>query len=528
MSSLTEPDLRIGIDVGGTNTDAVVLDGSTTPIAITKVATTPDVTTGIQRALAEILATSAVDTRRVGRVMVGTTHATNAVLQRRGLLRVAAVRIGAPASTAVRPLFGWPEDLRRYVSAGTCVVRGGVELDGGDSVPFDAEALARFCGEVADTAESIAITSMFAPVSARHEQLAHEVVLRELGDIPVSLSHEVGTLGLLQRENATVLNSALGRIATTIIAAVEAALEAHGLGHAVPYFAQNDGTLMSLDHTERTPVLTIGSGPANSLRGAAFLSGVSDGLVIDVGGTSTDVGALVQTFPRESTAGVEVGGVATNFPMPDLISFAMGGGTVIHGPGGADAAVAVGPRSVGHEIGRRALVFGGDVPTLSDAAVAAGRAEMGGRQPPADAEPLLRAALVWADEQAAEAVDRIKTARGDAPLVAVGGGSVVLPAALPGVTEIIRPDHFDVANAIGAAIGTVSGQVDHIVEVGHGPDARARAIESVSRSAIDQAVAAGADPAAVEIVALEEIPLSYLREPASRYRVKAAGPLARI
>ncbi|RCV55365.1 hydantoinase/oxoprolinase N-terminal domain-containing protein [Marinitenerispora sediminis] len=523
---MTSADLRIGIDVGGTNTDAVVLDGSKEPVARTKVPTTLDITGGINHALREVLSAPAVRAERIGHVMVGTTHATNAVLQRRGLRRVAAIRIGAPSSTCIRPMFGWPDDLHRVISAGGRIVAGGMELDGGEIVPFDADAVARFCGEVAGTAEAVAVTSVFAPVSPAHEQLAAEVIQRELGDIPISLSHEVGSLGLLERENATILNAALGRVAANIIEAIEEALDAHDLGHAVPFFAQNDGTLMSLAFTERTPVLTIGSGPANSLRGAAFLSGQENALVADVGGTSTDIGALMTSFPRESAFGVEVGGVRTNFRMPDLVSIAIGGGTVVRE--GDRGAALVGPDSVGYQLDRDALVFGGDVATLSDAAVAAGRAEMGGAPPPAHAGDLLGAALAEADRQMADAIDRIKVTRGDLPLIAVGGGSVLIPDRVPGVTEVIRPAHYDVANAIGAAIGTVSGQIDRIYAVGYGERSRAKAVETARQAAIDNAVSAGADAGAVKIVEIDEIPLAYLREPAVRLRVKAAGPLSKV
>ncbi|GAB3205450.1 hydantoinase/oxoprolinase N-terminal domain-containing protein [Marinactinospora thermotolerans] len=523
---MTTTDLRIGIDVGGTNTDAVVLGDTQAPIARTKVSTSSDITTGIVTALTEVLSAPGVSAARVGHVMIGTTHATNALLQRRDLQRVAAIRIGAPASTAIRPMFGWPEDLYRKVSAGACIVRGGVELNGEDGAPFDAEAVARFCGEVAGTAEAVAITSVFAPVSAAHEHLAREVVRRELGDIPVTLSHEIGSLGLLERENATILNAALGRVATQIVQAIDEALSAHDLAHAVPFFAQNDGTLMTLESTERTPVLTIGSGPANSLRGAAYLTGEANALVADVGGTSTDVGALTLTFPRESAFGVEVGGVRTNFRMPDLVSIAIGGGTIVQA--GEDGAPQVGPRSVGYELSRRGLVFGGDVTTLSDAAVLDGRASMGDTDVPDSLRPLLRAALEEADRQVAEAIDRIKVTRGDLPLIAVGGGSVLIPDTLPGVTEVIRPEHYDVANAIGAAIGTVSGQVDRIYPVGSAAGGRAKAIEAARQSAVENAVSSGADPKAVEIVEIDEIPLSYLREPAIRLRVKAAGPLSKV
>lgn len=112
-------DLRLGIDVGGTNTDAVVLDRDGKLLARAKVPTTADVTGGIRNAIDAILGDDLPGTvakDRITHVMLGTTHATNAVLTRRKLNRVAVLRIGAPATLGVRPLFGWPADLRDAVS----------------------------------------------------------------------------------------------------------------------------------------------------------------------------------------------------------------------------------------------------------------------------------------------------------------------------------------------------------------------------------------------------------------------------
>jgi N-methylhydantoinase A/oxoprolinase/acetone carboxylase beta subunit len=297
------------------------------------------------------------------------------------------------------------------------------------------------------------------------------------------------------------------------------ALAVHRLEPAT-YFAQNDGTLMGLEHALRHPVLTIGSGPANSVRGAAFLTGNSDSLVVDVGGTSTDVGVLVNGFPRESSQGVEIGGVLTNFRMPDLVTMALGGGTVVTAePGGSR----LGPRSVGYLLTREALVFGGDTPTLTDSAVAAGRAALGDRKRTGRHRELLAGALARADQMLADAIDRMKTSKEDRALVAVGGGSILVPDRIPGVSEIIRPEHFDAANAVGAAIASVSGQVDRIFHLGAA--GRQGALDEAYGEATEQAVAAGADPGTVQIVEVEEIPLAYLTSPSVRIRVKAAGSL---
>ncbi|MBP2707584.1 hydantoinase/oxoprolinase family protein [Microbispora sp. RL4-1S] len=505
--------MRIGIDVGGTNTDAVVLDEADRVLAKAKRPTSPDVTEGLRAALDAVLGEVAEPTL-VTRVMLGTTHATNAILERRALGRVAVLRLGAPATTSVPPLSDWPEDLRKTVSAGAAIVGGGHFVDGRPIAPLDADAVRRFLGGT--PADAVAVTGVFSPATADQENEVAEIVRAELGEVPVSLSHEIGSLGLMERENATVLNAALYGVAREVTTALQAVLDARGL-RVETFFAQNDGTLMAVGYAARYPVLTIGSGPANSIRGAAYLSGVPDAIVADVGGTSTDLGVLVSGFPRESAAAVEIGGVTTNFRMPDILSIALGGGTVV----GQE------PRSVGYRIAREALVFGGATPTMTDAAVAGGRGVVGTHPVPDEWRDRLADAVRRIDELVADAVDRVALGRADRPLVAVGGGAFLLPDELPGVPEVIRPEHAEVANAVGAAIALASGRLETIVPAAGGGNHRATLIDKARQEAAARAVAAGADPASVQIVELSEIPLSYLPEPAVRLHVKAAGPLAR-
>src|SRR6185437_776914 len=220
-------DWRLGIDVGGTNTDAVIMDTADRLIVTAKVPTTPDITGGITAAIAAVMSAPGVEPGRISHVMLGTTHATNAVLERKNLRRIAVIRIGGPATLSVRPMFGWPRDLTDTISVGTTIVDGGIEFDGRDMSPLDTDAIARFLGEVGGSAQGIVVTSVFAPVSPRHELLAAEIVKRELGEVPVSLSHEIGSVGLLERENATILNAALAGVAGDVARALGQALAAH-------------------------------------------------------------------------------------------------------------------------------------------------------------------------------------------------------------------------------------------------------------------------------------------------------------
>ena len=242
-------DLRVGIDVGGTNTDTVVLKRDGTLLAKAKVPTTADVTGGIVAGIDAALRSPRVDVGRITHVMLGTTHATNAVLERRGLRRVAVVRLGSPATHAVRPLFGWPEDLRLAVSAGEAILPGGIEFDGREIVPFDAEAVRRFLGSLAPAPAGVAITSVFSPVSDEHELAAAELSREVLDGADVSLSHEIGSIGLLERENATVLNAALVDVAREVAEALRTALASCGLSPVTLFAQDRKSTRLNSSHS---------------------------------------------------------------------------------------------------------------------------------------------------------------------------------------------------------------------------------------------------------------------------------------
>jgi N-methylhydantoinase A/oxoprolinase/acetone carboxylase beta subunit len=515
------PGLRVGIDVGGTNTDAVILDAQDALLGKAKVPTSPDVTTGIVGALGQVLEAVPDARARITHVMVGSTHATNAVLQQRGLDGVAVLRIATPVRSAIPPLVTWPDSLRQHVEIASTVVQGGFEFDRSEALPLDEDAIRRFAAGLAGRAPAFAVASMFAPVSDRHELRAHEIIREELGpDASVSLSHELGSLGLIERENATVLNASLRKLAVSITGAIRDAVVAQGIA-AETLFAQNDGTLMTAEFAEQFPVLTIGSGPANSIRGAAYLTGLERALVADIGGTSTDVGALVNGFPRQSTDGADIGGVSTNFRTPDLVSIALGGGTVIAGDPDMPK---IGPESVGFRLRDEALVFGGSTMTMTDAAVSGRRAALGeASRIPAGSAALFAAAMRRSDELLADVIDRVKLSQAPQPLIAVGGGSILAADQIPGVSEVIRPDHFDVANAIGAAIAAASGEYEGVVYLGS--RSRKQVLEEAEARAAERAIAAGADADSVEIIDVEEIPIGYLTDTALRVRVRAVGPL---
>lgn len=512
--------IRIGIDVGGTNTDAVAMDGKTV-LAGVKSATTQDVMTGVVNALRSVLGASGMTPESVDAVMIGTTHFTNAVVERRHLARTAAVRLGLPATASLPPMVDWPDDLREAIGGQAYLAHGGNEFNGRAISPLDEAELAGIAEDIkAKGIDTIAVTSVFSPVNNDVERQAGEIFARLLPGAHITLSSEIGRVGLLERENAAIMNACLRHLSRDVVQAFRDAIAGVGIKGRF-YLTQNDGTLMDAGFAERFPVLTFASGPTNSMRGAAFLSGVSDAIVVDIGGTTSDVGSLQKGFPRQATVAVEVGGVRTNFRMPDVFSVGLGGGSqVVHG---ADGTLRIGPASVGYRIRTEARVFGGDTLTASDIVVAAGHAVLGDPSKVADLSPEL---VARAEEKMAaileDCVERSRLSPEPLPVIVVGGGSILVSRPIAGL-ELIKPENFAVANAVGAAIAQVSGEVDRVYTLAEiGRDA---ALDDAKERATEAAVAAGALRESVEIVDIEDVPLAYLPGNATRVHVKAVGEL---
>ena len=413
--------------------------------------------------------------------------------------------------------------LRQIVGGYIYFARGGHEFDGKEINPLDEGEIRRIAEDIhAKEISSIAITSVFSPVNSDCERHAAEILEAELPGCHISLSGELGRIGLLPRENATILNACLRDLAEDITRGLSSALREVGI-LAPLYLSQNDGTLMDIDHGRRYPVLTFSSGATNSMHGAAFLTGLRECIVVDVGGTTTDIGALTRGFPREAPFETDIGGVRTNFRMPDLLSIGIGGGSLVR----SDHPDMVGPDSVGHELTNQARVFGGPTLTATDLAVAAGLAEIGEPERVRSLDrTMVGDALRYISETVRNAADSMRSSRASIPLVVVGGGSILLPAEMDGFAAVIRPKHHAVANAIGTAIAQVGGEVDGIYNTDR--LSREAILSQAKEEAAAKAVAVGASAETVNIVEVDEIPLTYLNGKSVRVRVKAVGELATV
>src|SRR5690349_1353340 len=264
---------RIGIDVGGTNTDAVLLEDGHVVHAV-KTPTTEDVTGGIVAALGKLSQHPDVARGTIDGVVIGTTHFVNAVVQRRNLAPVAAVRIGLPASASLPPFCDWPADLAELVRGDVFMLEGGHDYDGRPIVPFDELGMRRVAWRIRENGiRSVAVAAIFSPLDPGCEERAQAILFEECPDISVTMSRHLGRIGLLERENAALLNAALIDLARTTVAAFTAAIAASGIT-APLYLTQNDGTVVQANMATRLPIMSFASGATNSMRGAAFLSGL--------------------------------------------------------------------------------------------------------------------------------------------------------------------------------------------------------------------------------------------------------------
>ena len=493
--------IRVGVDVGGTNTDAVVKDGKKF-LGGAKRRTTIDILTGVENAIKAALIEAKTASTRVDVLIIGTTHFVNALIQRTKLAQTGLIRMCLPSGSSILPFADWPKSLVDGMSGSYKLIKGGYEMDGSEITQLDHSELIGAAQELFDLGcKQVAISSVFATVRGDMEQEAFDVLSKAVPGISITLSKSIGGMGLLERENAAIINASLRPLAKEVVDSFQMLKENISLSCPM-FFTRNDGTLIEASEVIELPVLTFACGPTNSMRGAAFLTGLKDALVVDIGGTTTDVGEVQDGFPRLAGTSVMVADVRTNFAMPDVISIGLGGGSIVN----EKDTMSIGPISVGHDLPYKAKVFSGDTLTATDLAVAGGRCKVGEVMPP----PInsLDKLLEIMDKMISDQVARARTSNKDIPVIAVGGGSVMMPSKVDGL-KVICPPHNDLANAVGAAIAQVSGQVSRVVLLNDSIN-RDSAIKEVTDEATKLAVKRHANPKSISVLTVSDMPLSYL------------------
>lgn len=336
--------LVLGIDTGGTFTDAIVLDRSEPTaggevIATAKAPTThDDLAVGIAAAVDAVVRQDHVTVERIAMVSLSTTLATNALAEGR-LDEVGLVLIGFDDEAYRR------SGIARFSDGSTSVVvTGGHNSAGMEVAPLARDELAERVRALNERVEAYAVVGLFSVRNPSHEDAAREFIMAETGR-PVTCSHELSAaLHGPRRALTTYLNAGLIPQVRHLLDASVGALQAAGIACPV-MVVRGDGSLTALDTAYRYPVETILSGPAASVIGAKFLAGVDDAIVSDIGGTTTDVAVLTQGEVRVDARGAKVGDRRTFVRAVDVHTFALGGDSEVGlEEYGESAQLTLGPR----------------------------------------------------------------------------------------------------------------------------------------------------------------------------------------
>ncbi len=310
--------ISLGIDTGGTYTDAVIFSDTRGVIAKAKALTTRhDLSEGIAGAADAALATAQIDSREIRLVSLSTTLATNALVEGQGQ-RVALVMIGFGEGDLAR------DGLGEAAKAGPVIfLPGGHDVHGRET-PLEMDKLQEALPQLAGEVSAFAVAGYFAVRNPAHEQRVRDLILRETG-LPVTCSHELSSkLGGPRRALTTLLNARLVGMIGRLVGACETYLESRNI--AAPLMVvRGDGALISASEARLRPIETILSGPAASLAGAQFLTGLESAVVSDIGGTTTDVAILENGRPKLDPDGAMVGGHRTMVEAVAMRTYGLGG-----------------------------------------------------------------------------------------------------------------------------------------------------------------------------------------------------------
>jgi len=506
--------MKLAIDIGGTHTDGVFLANGKI-MASGKIKTSKEPAADLGKLIKQLQSETGISLTEIDEIDLGTTKFVNDLSQGKDLNKFAAIRLGYPNSTLFLPGEILPESLQKTLPTSMRIIaQGGKDLAGHDSVPINpaeiraiAQSIKTFNEAAIEPSEkihAIALSGIGSYVDPAQEREAEAILRTILPDMAISLSHQIGGgPDILGRESATQLNAMLQRSAQQFFASLQKCLAGLGFKPAIKIGLRDvSGGLVNMEFAKRYPIMVTASGPINSVLGALQLvqsdSAQRNAIVIDIGGTTSEVEWAKEGTAQAASGNVNIAGVKANLPnAKGVLSLTTGG----------DSRVLIDHENVSFGESDVPWVFGGTGEhfTLTDAAVAAGCIELGDtakvnaidktqawqvlnefyRQ----VAKTIKARVVNSVRGSSKAGDKIAM-----PIIIVGGGHGLINQdclreairvhcsdSCLQVTDIIIPEHAEVANAVGAADHTVR-YVHEIACMGNDPDN----IDSIATESIEK------------------------------------------
>lgn len=517
--------MKIGIDVGGTNTDVVLMDRDGTILTETKQLTTDDILTGIGLAVSQLISQIKIDPKNVKAIFIGTTQVLNSLYSGKDLAKTALIRI-TRQDTLLKPAVTWPSSLKSYLTD-VVQIRSKNAFQKRDTFALQQnfEKLDPLYKKIKlGKVESVCIIGNYSPLFEEEEVALKSELRRLFPSLPITLSHKLGSIGFIDRENTALLNAILAKVIKNVLKGLSNIFSELSL--ECPYWlVQNNGSLMPIQEAIDYPILTIGSGLTNSMKGAAVLSGLSDLIVVDVGGSTIDIGRISQVTPEESMLSSRLMGIDIGIPMPNIVSLPFGGGSVVE------------DRGMSHQIGKTiagnikkdALSWGGNLWTVTDSFLKLFPESFFDEDLSLSALEILdkednKKVVQLVMKQVKNVIEQFQDKLQELPIVIVGGGSPLFNKKLFGkYRQVSNPSGYSICSAIGACFSPVTAELDKVYWLNNESKEEVcqKAISTVKRLVIEK----GAKESSVFVSSIKEYPFAYQKGEVLRIRVKAIGEL---
>lgn len=515
--------MKIGIDIGGTNTHVALVTDEGKLIAASEHLTTPDLLTGVQQAVKGLFERTSINRTEIKGVFIGTTQMINALFEEKAIAKTLLIRIGIKQSKII-PALNWPSSLQSFLQDVIYLESNNRYDEGSQEIDYQSEIQSILQSITNKSIESVSIVGTYSPMYEAEELQVKQEIKKRFPNLPITTSHQLGSIGYIERENAALLNALLSKVFRDILEKLSECFS--NLSLTCPlWLTQSDGSLMTVEEAQEFPVLTIASGIANSFKGAAIISSIKDIIAVDIGGSKIYVGRVSNGHLREVTVSTDFLGIDTSLAVPEFITLPFGSGSITTIE---NDQVNILP-FISNNIERDGIAWGGHTWTVSDSFLKLYPHSFYDKKinlsrlhniPVTDCENVVSHVM----SQIKAAIELLQNHDDELPIVLVGGGSPLFNEQLFGkYRQVLNPAGYSLSSAIGACFAPVSSVIDKVYWLNNRSkeDIINEAVNTCKKLVLDK----GARKESIHVSYVEEYPFAYLKGEILRVRVKVTGEL---